>query len=128
MDTNIFEMASRKKFRYDYHGSITTEDLWDLNVKELDVIFKALNRKNKPEEEESLLSTEKKKNPELMAKIEIVRYIANVKLVDAETEKKEKARKEEREKIMSIMADKQNEALKNLSIEELSAKLAELGG
>lgn len=56
----MFETASRRKYRFPFHGSINTEDLWDLSVQNLDLVFKALNAQVKQSSEESLLQT---KNP-----------------------------------------------------------------
>lgn len=33
----MFETASRRKYRFPFHGSINTEDLWDLSVQNLDL-------------------------------------------------------------------------------------------
>ena len=42
--TNIFEVATRNKYRFPYRGQISVEDMWDLPVTELDKIFKTLNK------------------------------------------------------------------------------------
>ena len=43
---NIFEMATRNKYRFPYKGMISVEDLWDLNQTQLDSIYKALNKEH----------------------------------------------------------------------------------
>ena len=43
MSTNMFEIAARNKFRFPFKGMISTEDLWDLSVENLDNVFKTLN-------------------------------------------------------------------------------------
>ena len=68
----LFESATRNKIRFDYRGSISVEDLWDLSVEELDIIYKNLMTKKKASETESLL-TEKKTSRALETKIEIVK-------------------------------------------------------
>ena len=69
---NIFEYATKNKLRFEYKGSISTEDLWTLSVTELDKIYKILNKKKKVEaEEESLLSTKTKEDEELEVQIAI---------------------------------------------------------
>ena len=40
---NIFEQASRSKLRFDYKGNISTEDLWDLDTKKLNVLYKNIH-------------------------------------------------------------------------------------
>ena len=49
----MFEIATRQKFRFPYHGSISVEDLWDLTPANLDTVYKALNSQKKQTEEES---------------------------------------------------------------------------
>ena len=39
----IFEMATRTKMRFPFKGMVSTEDLWELSVKDLDAVFKVLN-------------------------------------------------------------------------------------
>ena len=47
MSTNMFEIATRNKFRFPFKGVISTEDLWDLSVESLDNVFKTLNSEMK---------------------------------------------------------------------------------
>lgn len=130
MSTNdqMFEVASRMKFRFLYNGSIQVEDLWDLSLTSLDGIFKSLNSQIKHSQEESLLETRNKEDEETLTKIEIVKHVVSVKLAENEKRKKAKERKEQRAKIMEIMSNKQDESLQNKSLEELSAMLNELEG
>lgn len=46
-NTNIFEAASKNKYRYPYKGMITTEDLCYLNLGQLDAVYKALSKELK---------------------------------------------------------------------------------
>ena len=128
MSTNdqMFEVASRMKFRFHYNGIIQVEDLWDLSLTSLDSIFKLLNSQVKNSQEESLLETQNKKDEETLTKIEIVKHIVSVKLAENEKRKKARERKEKRAKLMEIMSYKQDESLQNKSLEELSAMLNEL--
>lgn len=57
MSMNMFEIA--------FKGMISSEDLWDLSVENLDNVFKTLNSEMKKTKEESLLST-KSKDDELL--------------------------------------------------------------
>lgn len=125
-EINIFEMAARKKYRFPYKGTITTEDLWDLPLTALDGIYKTLNKKSKDEQEDSLLQT-KKADADLQNMIEIIRHIVAVKQQEAEERLKAKERREQKQRIMEIMADKQDEALKGKSLDELQKILDEMG-
>lgn len=124
--TNIFEYATRNKMRIQYKGVISVEDLWDLPVKNLDDIYKSLNAKVKQSQEESLLTTKSESDEDLEISIEIIKHIASVKLAEQEAREKSAAKKEQKQKIMAIIAKKQNESLENSSIEDLNKMLDEL--
>jgi hypothetical protein len=123
---NIFEYAVRNKVRFPFKGMISVEDLWDLSLTNLDSIYKTLNKQVKQSEEESLLSTSANVNTELEVKIAIIKHIVSVKLTEKENAEKAAAKKAQKQKIMSIIATKENEALQNSSIEELNKMLDEL--
>lgn len=124
--TNIFEVATRNKYRFPYRGQISVEDMWDLPVTELDKIFKTLNKQVKTSQEESLLETKSKEDEVLETQIEIVRRIVSIKQQEANERLREIERKVQKQRIMEIMADKQDEVLKGKSIDELQKMLDEL--
>lgn len=123
----MFIKASREKMRFPFKGLATVEDLWDLSVTELDKIYKSLNAKAKQAQEESLLEVKASEDETLTAQIEIIKYISSVKLEEKKAAEMAKERKEQKQKIMSILASKQDEALQGKSIEELEKMLDELG-
>nr|DAV74992.1 MAG TPA: hypothetical protein [Caudoviricetes sp.] len=125
MSTNMFEIATRNKFRFPFKGVISTEDLWDLSVESLDNVFKTLNSEMKKTKEESLLSTKSKDDEVLELKIEIVKHIVAVKQEEKEARERKFLDRERNQKIMSIIAAKQDEQLHNMSIEELQKLLVE---
>lgn len=122
----MFETALRNKFRFPFKGQITTEDLWDLSLNELDSIYKTLNKEVKARAEESLLTEASTAQTDVDVKIEIIKHIADVKKKEREAKLLAVAKKAEREKVAAILAEKQDEALKNLSVEELKAMLDNL--
>jgi uncharacterized protein YrzB (UPF0473 family) len=126
MSEKMFEMAVRSKFRFPFKGMVSVEDLWDLNVSDLDSIFKTLNSQVKKAKEESLLVTKTKEDETLSTMIEIVKYIVSIKLAEENARLQAKEQKEKKQKIMEILATKQDEDLKNKSAEELTAMLNEL--
>ena len=123
----IFEYATRNKVRFPFKGLISAEDLWDLSLTNLDSIYKTLNKQVKQSEEESLLSTKTTVDKELEIQIAIVKHIVAVKLAEQEAREKASAKKEQKQKIMAIIASKQDEALQNSSVEDLQKMLDELG-
>lgn len=122
----LFVVASRQKFRFPFKGVATVEDLWDLGVRDLDTIFKALNSQKKQAQEESLLSTKSKEDAVLEAKIEIVKYIVTTKLAEAEQKRIRDEQREKKNRIAEILADKQDEELRGKSVAELQAMLGEM--
>lgn len=124
---NIFEYVTRNKVRFPFKGMISVEDLWDLSLTNLDSIYKTLNKKVKQSEEESLLTTKADVDTELEVQIAIVKHIVSVKLTEQEIRDKACAKRERKQKIMSIIAAKQDEALQNSSIDDLQKMLDELG-
>lgn len=125
---SIFEVATRRKYRFQLNGSLTTEDLWDLSPENLDKIFKGLNAQLKKSSEESLLATRTKEDEDLLHKIEIVKYIVAVKLAEKEAAQAAKARKEHKQKLMALIEEKQTENLKNMPLEQLEAMLKGMEG
>ena len=123
---NLFEMATRKKFRFPFRGMISVEDLWDLSVQNLDTVFKALNAEVKQAKEESLLAVKSDEDTILDAKIEIVKHIVNVKQAEAAQRQQAAANREKVRKLQALIADKQDAELQGKSIEELQAMLSAL--
>lgn len=122
---NLFEIASRAKYRFPYKGLISTEDLWDLSSAQLDTIYKTLNKNAKAQGEESLLN-EATVDTTLTNMVEIVKHIFNVKREEAEARKAAVANAEKRKRLMEIIAQKQDEALLNMSEADLQKMLEEL--
>jgi hypothetical protein len=114
------------KFRFPYKGVIAVEDLWDLPVEELDSIYKALNASAKKASEESLLTRPTKQDEVLDLKIEIIKYIVETKMYEERDRKSEYEKREKRQKLMSILAIKQDEELKGKSADEIKKMLDEL--
>ena len=125
---NIFEYATRNKVRFSFRGLISVEDLWDLSLTNLDSIYKELNKQSKQSEEESLLNIKTQKDELLNVQNEIVKHIVSVKFAEKEAREKASAKKAQKQKIMSIIAAKQDEALQNSSIDDLQKMLDELDG
>lgn len=123
----MFEYATRNKVRFPFKGLISVEDLWDLTLTNLDSIYKTLNKQVKQSEEESLLNTKTPVDKELDVQIAIVKHIVAVKLAEQEAREKASAKKAQKQKIMAIIASKQDEALQNSSVEDLQKMLDELG-
>jgi hypothetical protein len=122
----MFEKASRLKLRFNCKGICTVEDLWDLNANALDSIYKDLNTKKKSQEGESLLEKKTNKEEELDLQIEIVKYIFTTKMQERKERENLAEKIAKKKKILGIIAEKQDDALKNMSLDELSKLVGEL--
>ena len=127
-EMNIFELATCKRYRYPFHGIITTEDLWAPNLEQLDEIYCTLKAEaDKEVVTESLLSVRRTSDYDILSsKCEVVKRVFDVKLEKQKEAEKAVENKEKKERILALIKDKQDEALKNMSAEELTKMLEEL--
>lgn len=128
----MFEKASRTKLRFNTtRGQVGIEDLWDMPLESndgfsLDELAKNLNIQLK-DTEESFVRPKKKTgdSPSKLA-FDIVKHVIQVKLDDIEAKKNAAARKAQKEKILNVISEKQDDALKGKSIASLKKLLDEL--
>lgn len=122
----MFEQATRMKLRWAYRGASSVEDLWDLRVEELDTIYKALRKKVRAQQEDSLLAERTGEDEVLSLKVNIIKHVVETKLAEAEERKLAAEKAARKQQIMGIIAHKQDEALMSLEIEELRGLLDEM--
>jgi hypothetical protein len=126
MAENIFEIALRCKFRFPFRGIVSTEELYDLSKEQLDSIFKTLNSQVKTANEESLLDTRSMEDKKLSVQIEIVKHVFNVKLAEENARLQARERREKKQRLMEILASKQDETLHGKTEDELKKMIDEL--
>ncbi|MGL6185669.1 MAG: hypothetical protein ACRC1T_09855 [Clostridium chrysemydis] len=119
----LLEKALRGKFRYNFRGMITTEDLWDLKIHDLNTIYVNLNSEFEKTKNIGLLQTESKDNEIIREKMEIVKHIFTIKKQEIEDALNREKKKAEKLKLMELIARKEEDNLSNLSLEELKEKL-----
>lgn len=119
----LFEIATREKYRFPFRGQISVEDLWDLSMKDLDAVFKTLKKEAGVSNEESLLVVKKQEDSDLSRKIAIVKRIFEIKNTEIEAAKLAKERADQRQKIMEVIASKKDAELQGKSLAELQAML-----
>lgn len=124
--TNIFEEASRLKTRFQHRGIISTEDLWDLNLEQLDGLYKVLMKEAKQSDEDGLI-TPAKADHELDIKIELVKHVFTVKKAEAEKRENDALNAAKKQRILEVLAKKREDALQGMSEDELLAMLNDLG-
>ncbi len=132
-ETNIFEYATRNKLRFDStKGALTAEQLWDVPLRSidgfnLDAIAKSTNSVLKAATEESFVSTARTPaHTRLELTLEVVKRVIEVKLGDEADAKQRAENKKEREKLLEILAEKENGKLSELSVKELQKRIAAL--
>ena len=122
----MFEKASRQKIRFLHRGQCSVEDLWDLPLTALDSIFKGLNAQSKAQKEESLLATKSQADEVLALQIAIVKRVVEVRLAEQAERQSAADKAAPKQKLLGIIAEKQDAELKNMSLEELTKLVNEL--
>lgn len=133
MDKNLFEIASRRKYRFpSVVGELTVEQLWDLPLTStrgacLDNVAKAVSGNLKSISDESfVVTTPNPRKGELENMLEIVKHVIAVKIDERKRADAAADRADKRRKLIEALANKQDDAIRNLSEDEIRAKLAEL--
>lgn len=130
---NIFEQATRRAIRFESaKGDLSVEQLWDLplqsrNQFDLDTVAKTVNRQLNAVTEESFVSVRENPAKETLSlKLELVKHIISVKLQEAEEARNRANKASEKEKLLRLLDEKQNEALRSLTPEEIQERLKAL--
>lgn len=131
--TSMFEVATRTKLRFDSpRGQLSLEQLWDVPLRSrddfnLDIVAKATNKALTEISLASFVST--RKSPEqgrLELALDLVKYVIATKIDDEVTAEARVANKQEKEKLLSILAEKQDGKLSELSERELQKRIRAL--
>ena len=128
--SELFEKASKTKLRFaTTRGPIAVEDLWDMPLSDerqnfsLDILAKAINRQLKEAEEESFVKPHTNASTSLSLALDIVKRVIAVKIKAIEIQEKRAATIAHKDKIMEILASKEDEELRQKSAEELMKML-----
>ena len=136
-EINMFERASREKLRFpSVKGELTIEQLWDLplqssrsNTVDLDSVARTVNTDLKAVTEESFVET--RSNPQkavLTLKLDILKHIIATKQAENAQKVALAANASEIARLKAVLAEKNDEALKGMSQEDIEAKIKSLGG
>ena len=135
MSKNIFEQAVRTKLRFEScRGSISVEQLWDTPLRSkngdnfnLDSIARVTNRQLKATSEESFVDTEESQaNVQLRLAMDVIKYVIATKLKEEEARKTLAQNRQEKARLLEILAEKKAGALSELSVAELEERIAAL--
>jgi len=123
----MFEKASRLKLRFQtVKGHLSSEDLWDLSLQQLNAIAKSLNKEIKASNEEDFLGETSAADTLVKLRFDIVLHIINLKKAENDARSEAASKKAQREKILEIMSKKQDSDLEGLSLEDLKKRLDDL--
>jgi hypothetical protein len=136
---NIFETATRKKFRFDSaKGELTAEQLWDLPLvatstsgavkADLDSVARSINTELRSVTEESFVAIKAgTKQDTLEAKLEVVKHIIAVKLKEREDAKNASELAVRKNKLIEALASKEDEEMSKMSKDDIIKQLQQLG-
>ncbi len=124
----MFEQATKNKFRFETQQGalLSVEDLWDLPLQHstkpsLDAVAIRLSRAIKQTEEESFVFTKTAVGNGLQDKLDVVKHIISVKLKEQADREDSAKKRAMNNKILDILAQKEEEDLLKKSPEELKA-------
>jgi len=84
----MFEKATRNKLRFmSGKGNLIIEELWDLSLRDLDRLAQSINAELKETKQESFIpdsATEKRGSTTLNLKLDLVKYIIEVRYAERE--------------------------------------------
>lgn len=128
---DLFEQASRLKIRFDSPlGQLTTEDLWGLPLTSpsgaranLDAIAMDLHRQTNEVAEVVSFVTAKAPSgsDELLLKFEVVKHVIGVRVAERDQAKEAADRKAKKQRLLELIAQKQDAELAGKSVDELRA-------
>lgn len=129
----MFEQAVRKKYRFPSpQGELSTEEIFDLpltssnNRANLDDIARSLNKQLKSGNDVSFVNPDKKSDPEIQAKFDLIMYVIKLRIAENEAALKQKENAAKRQKILAIMSDREDESLRNMPLDELKKLIESL--
>ena len=123
----MYKKALRTKLRFSTtKGKLTTEDLFDLSLTDLNNLAIALDKKLSETPRKSFISDLTPDTQEDELRFNIVKDVITLKLVERNAAQNAKVKAAEKAQLLEILHRKKNEALENLSVEEIEAKIAEL--
>lgn len=132
MSDKLFEKATRKRYRFEsMQGSLTCEDLWSLPLLTkgtgacLNDIAIVLDRSISRSETKNFVNAEQIADQELIDKLEIVKHVIAYKKANALTAARALATRQRNQRILEIIARKEDDELSDKSLDELKALMEE---
>lgn len=119
-----FKLASQQKLRFQTNrGLLSSEQLWDLSLEELDTLAVSLEIEHKQSAKKSFLVKTSIKDKTAKLRFDLVLDVLNTVVAEQEAAAEALEIKEHNKKIITLIAEKQDESLKGKSIKQLEAML-----
>lgn len=119
-----YKLASQQKLRFQTNrGSLSMEQLWDLPLEELDLLAVGLEAQYKRSPKKSFLDKTSEKDKTSKLRFDVALDILNTKVEENQAALELLETKEHNEKIIRLIAEKQDESLKGKSIKQLEGML-----
>jgi len=120
----MYKEANKQKLRFQTNkGLLSTEQLWDLSLTDLDTLAVSLESAHKNSKGKSFLEKRTTTDKGLKLKFDIVLDVLQSKVEDAEIATLERENKEHNQKILALIAEKKDGQLAGKSIKELEKML-----
>ena len=129
-NNGLFVQASRKKLRFATNsGHVSTEDLWDLSLKDLDRLAVGLHTKitstrlsflENPDRKEATATAEEQ------LRFDILRVVIDTKQAENKAANDAKERRQRREMLLQLREKQETAKLESLTPEEIDKALADL--
>lgn len=119
-----FKLSSQQKLRFQTNkGSLSTEQLWDLSLPDLDALAVSLEAEHKESGKKSFLAKKSEKDRTAKLRFDVVLDVLNTKVEEAQALTEAREIKEHNTKILTLIAEKKDESLKGKSIRQLEEML-----
>jgi|TARA_R110000851_G_C12795186_1_gene536794 hypothetical protein len=126
----MFDTVTRNKIRFNTNkGMVSVEDLWDMPLQaknnfDLDTVAKAIAADIRKNDEDSFIATATKSSVADVLKLDVVKHIIAFKIAENAAKTKRVGDAARRAQLQTAIADKSEDALKNMSVAELEAEMA----
>lgn len=118
----MYKKAAQLKLRFPFRGLSSVEDLFDLNLDDLDSLYKTLRRQVN-QNEEGLLKTRTRADELLALQLDVVQDVFTTKQAEIDAREAAIERRAQKQRIMEIIAAKQDAELEGKSLDDLQAMI-----
>lgn len=123
---DVYKEAVKQRVRFNTSkGPLTTEQLWDLTLAELDALAVKLEKDYESSKGKSFLAKKTVKDKSLKLQFDVVLDVLETKNEELEIANKRRETKERNQKILGIIQKKKDEALEGKTLSQLEKMLEE---